>query len=104
MIVLVFLVWLAVVMLLRGVTLDIFWDWFLRDVFPSLPGLTVGTALGISLFVTFLWWRDSEADTDAVARKSAWELVGAGVAKTVVYYAWFWLMALLLHYGFNIGA
>lgn len=101
-----FFAWFAVTLVLRGVSLDVFWDWFIVNtgVWPAAPDLTVATAIGLSFFVSFLFWRDSTADREASRGKSVIEIICEGVGITIVFYAWFWLVALFLHYWLNIGA
>lgn len=103
---LLFFVWLAITLVLRGVSLDVFWDWFIVNtgVWPAAPDLTVGTALGLSFFVSFLFWRDSSADREANKGKSVTDTILESMGIGLVLYATFWLMALFLHYTLGIGA
>lgn len=40
--------------LLGGFIISTFWGWFIQPTFPTLPLLTVGQGIGLSVFISFL--------------------------------------------------
>lgn len=102
----IFAVLFALSMILRGGSLDVFWDWFIVNtgIWPDAPDLTMATGLGLSFFVGFLWWRHSPSDNKTLVGEDWGEVLGRAIGLTVVSYAWFWLVALFLHYFLNVGA
>jgi hypothetical protein len=98
----IFVVWFLVLAAVRGASLDVFWDWFVRypGVWPDAPDLTTGSALGLSFVITFLTYQfvdDSKENEDATT------ILLRGVGKSLVFYAFVWVAALIYHYLFGIG-
>lgn len=91
----IFLFAFFVFTILRGASLDVFWDWFIVGPdapFQTLPGLTFAQALGLSLVVSFLTYQstaDTETDDDAT------EAAVKAVAKGLVYYTVIWFVAII---------
>jgi hypothetical protein len=106
MLLVIFAAWFLITTLLRGASLDVFWGWFIQNTFwPDAPDLTLAWALGLSFIVSFLVHQMSgPADRKANQGKSAGDVIGEGIGMTLTYYASFWLVALLYHYVFGIGA
>ena len=95
---------MLVLMLVGGGTLDVLWGWFIEPVFLSAPDLTLGTALGVSLVVSFFLMGMAKVDMNA--QTEGMGVVEAVVAQTFIWlvgYAVLWVMALLYHFVFGIG-
>jgi len=46
-----------------GYTLSILWQWFVMPIFPA-PELTIPTAIGLAMIVTYLTHQDTKSDTE----------------------------------------
>lgn len=99
-----FIAWFLALAVVRGASLDVFWDWFIAtpNIWPAAPDLTIGSALGLSFVITFLTY---QASADAKQEgDSAITIIAIGIGKSIVFYATVWVTALAYHYLFNIGA
>lgn len=96
---LLFIGFLVIFSILRGVTLDVFWDWFISGptapFHGSVPSITLVQALGISLLVAFLTFQPgAEKDNEG---KGVRELVAEQIGVGVVLYVTFWVFAIIYH-------
>lgn len=94
-----FFIYLPFATVLRGLSIAVFWNWFIAGqgaAFEgSAPMLSVIQALGISLVVAFLTYEfQNDSDTDGA---DASEIVVKGIAKSLGYFIMFWLMAIIYH-------
>lgn len=98
---LLFIGYSVVVAVVRGGSLDVFWDWFLAGpdapFYGSLPDITLVQALGISLIVTLLTYHHSSADQEANKGKGATALIMESIGVSVVFYVTFWIFAIIYH-------
>lgn len=99
MLVLILILFIALFFsVLRGLTLDVFWDWFISGPsapFHSVPSITFVQALGLSLLISFLTFQpgaekdDSDKDPTEVCIK----LISTGF----LFYGVFWVFAIIYH-------
>jgi len=90
---------LFVVFLLTGVIstiangwmLSVYWDWFVLPLFPTMPHLTVGRAVGMAYIVTFLFRRGTSE------YKKFSDITVNLIAHTIVYYPLALLLGYVLH-------
>jgi len=98
------LLWLIVIMaytmILRGLSLEVFWDWFVSGpdapFYGSVPGITFAQALGISLLVAFLTYDAFDKKTENGGRDAGTILLESFFKITLIYGV-FWLGAILYH-------
>lgn len=99
MVVIAFIFFIAIVFsILRGLTLDVFWDWFITGPnapFHSVPSITFVQALGLSLVVTFLTFQPgAEKSTEGQSPvEAAVQTIGVGI----FWYATVWAFAIAYH-------
>ena len=97
-----YLIAMVVVTLIRGVTIDQFWSWFITDpgapFHGSLPTLTLGQALGLSLIVGVFVVSTIGADADEAATQgeSAGEKLLMLTIRATLIYGFFWIFAIVV--------
>lgn len=94
-----FFVWLPAVTILRGLSIAVFWNWFIAGPGAAFDGsapiLSIIQALGISLVVSFLTYEfNNDSDTDG---QDANEAVAKSIYKSITYFVMFWIMAIIYH-------
>lgn len=81
---------------LRGGTLDVFWEWFINGPaapFQSAPDLSFAQALGVSLVVSFLTYQFTNSESES--SDDATEAAVLGLVKLLAIYAILWILALV---------
>jgi len=80
--------------LLNGVVFTVLWEWFIAPVF-SLPLLTLGQAIGLTLVASFILLRTSKED-----ERNFNEVVVLAIAHNIFKAGWFlalgWVVKTLL--------
>lgn len=98
MLALFLLLWYPLLTIVRGLSIAVFWNWFIAGPGApfegSAPMLTTIQALGLSLVVGFLTYEFNSNDDDD---KDATEIIVAAGVKIVVLYAMYWTIALIYH-------
>lgn len=102
MTILAFLVAIVVLTIVRGVTIDQFWDWFLINpgapFYDKLPAISMAQALGLSLMVSVFVYSHTGSDADSQANegKPAVQQLLETMGKATFIYAFWWTFALIL--------
>lgn len=87
------LVWTCLYIVLGGIILKDFWEWFILPVFPLLPALTIKTAAGLSFIVGHMCKYIKLFETEEEKKRNKWEKIF--VALTL--YPFLWGCGYLLH-------
>ena len=99
MLVFILILFIAVVFsVLRGLTLDVFWDWFITGPsapFHSIPSITFIQALGLSLVITFLTFQPGAEKSEE--SKDPVEVCAQQIATGLLFYALIWVFAVVYH-------
>ncbi len=95
---LLLLAFILLFMLIRGASLDVFWDWFIAGqyapFFEAAPDITLIQALGMSVIIGFFTgnWLSKMAKTDDETEKPT-----SVLGYTLGGYVGLWLVAIFIH-------
>lgn len=102
MVIVGFFIAMIILTIIRGVTIDQFWDWFLID--PGAPfhgqlsAITTAEALGLSLIISVLVFSTTGSDADNAANrgKSVGEVLFKSFLMSLMLYGVWWAFALII--------
>lgn len=99
MLILILVIFIALVFsVLRGLTLDVFWDWFVTGPsapFHSIPSITFVQALGLSLLISFLTFQPGAEEDQS--DKDPLEICVKTISTGFLFYGVFWIFAIAYH-------
>lgn len=102
MVIVGFFIAMVILTIIRGVTIDQFWDWFLIDpgapFHGQLPAITTAEALGLSLIVSVFMFSTTGSDADNAANqgKSIGEVLLHNFLMGLILYGLWWVFALII--------